>query len=132
MLIDPEDGGPVIETKISYVSPVGSADTQSALARAVVANAEQRLRPGLFVTGRVLLAEKPVPLAVKTSALQTHENRTVVFVRNGERFEARPVELGDRDRGSRRGASSACRTARSTRQRTASSSRPRSARDRRP
>jgi multidrug efflux pump subunit AcrA (membrane-fusion protein) len=97
VLIDPEDGGPVIETKISYVSPVGSAETQSALARAAVANAEQRLRPGLFVNGRVLLAEKPVPLAVKTSALQTHENKTVVFVRNGDRFEARPVELGDRD-----------------------------------
>ncbi|MDH8399240.1 efflux transporter periplasmic adaptor subunit, partial [Klebsiella pneumoniae] len=28
---------------------------------------------------------------------QTVENRTVVFVRNGEKFEARAVEVGDRD-----------------------------------
>ena len=41
--------------------------------------------------------EKPVEIAVKTSALQTMENRTVVFVRSGEKFEARDVELGARD-----------------------------------
>lgn len=97
ILIDPADGGPKIETKISYVSPVGSSDTQSALARAVVPNAEQRLRPGLFATGRLILSEKKVALAVKSSALQTLENRTVVFVRDGEKFEARDVEIGERD-----------------------------------
>jgi cobalt-zinc-cadmium efflux system membrane fusion protein len=97
VLLDPEDGGSSIETTIAYVSPVGSAETQSALARAIVANPDGRLRPGLFVTGRVLLKEKPVGVAVKASALQTHENRTVVFVRNGERFEARAVEVGQHD-----------------------------------
>jgi cobalt-zinc-cadmium efflux system membrane fusion protein len=56
-----------------------------------------RLRPGLFVTGRVVLSAKEVPIAVKTSALQTVENRTVVFVRNVEKFEPRDVELGERD-----------------------------------
>jgi cobalt-zinc-cadmium efflux system membrane fusion protein len=97
ILIDPADGGPKIETKISYVSPVGSSETQSALARAVVPNAEQRLRPGLFATGRLALSAKKVAVAVKSAALQTLENRTVVFVRDGEKFEARDVEIGERD-----------------------------------
>lgn len=97
ILIDPADGGPKIEAKISYVSPVGSSDTQSALARAVVSNAERRLRPGLFATGRLTLSAKKVAVAVKSSALQTLENRTVVFVRDGEKFEARDVEIGERD-----------------------------------
>lgn len=97
VLVDPEDGGPVIEAKIAYMSPVGSSDTQSALARAVLGNEDMRLRPGLFVTGRLLLSERPVDLAVKPSALQTLENRTVVFVRNGIKFEARDVEVGERD-----------------------------------
>lgn len=97
VLVDAEDGGSPIEAKISYVSPVGSSDTQSALARAVVANKDMRLRPGLFVTARLILVAKPVPIAVKSSALQTVENRTVVFVRNGQNFEPRDVELGDRD-----------------------------------
>jgi len=97
VLIDAEDGSSPIEAKISYVSPVGSSDTQSALARAVVTNKDMRLRPGLFVTARLILAAKPVPISVKSSALQTIENRTVVFVRNGPKFEPRDVELGDRD-----------------------------------
>ena len=95
--IDVEDGGKNIETKISYIAPVGNSDTQSALARAVIGNEDNRLRPGLFVTGRVLLTAKPVHIAIKASALQTVENRAVVFVRSGEKFEARDVEVGDRD-----------------------------------
>jgi len=97
VFIDPADGKPAIETRISYLSPVGSSDTQSALARAVVPNSDQRLRPGLFITGRLTLSVKKVGVAVKSSALQTIENHTVVFVRNGERFEVREVEIGERD-----------------------------------
>ncbi|MBR1208142.1 MULTISPECIES: divalent metal ion exporter adaptor subunit IhpB [unclassified Bradyrhizobium] len=97
VFIDPADGGPAIEAKVSYLSPVGSSDTQSAIARAIVTNAEQRLRPGLFITGRLTLSAKKVGVAVKSSALQTVENRTVVFVRNGEKFDARDVEIGERD-----------------------------------
>src|SRR6202049_1299829 len=97
ILIDPADGGAAIDAQISYLSPVGSSDTQSALARAVVPNPEQRLRPGLFITSRLILSAKQVAVAVKSSALQTIENRTVVFVRDGEKFEARDVEIGERD-----------------------------------
>jgi multidrug efflux pump subunit AcrA (membrane-fusion protein) len=34
---------------------------------------------------------------VKSSALQTIENRSVVFLRNADKFEARDVEIGERD-----------------------------------
>jgi cobalt-zinc-cadmium efflux system membrane fusion protein len=94
--IDVEDGGPTIEARIDYVSPLGTSDTQSAIARAIVPN-NGRLRPGLYVGGRVVLSAKPVDVAVRPSALQTLENKTVIFVRNGVKFEAREVELGGRD-----------------------------------
>jgi membrane fusion protein, heavy metal efflux system len=97
ILIDSGDGSSPVEAKLSYISPVSNADTQSVLARAVVANDPIRLRPGLFVTARLVLQAKEAPLVVKLSALQTVENRTVVFVRNGNKFELRDVELGDRD-----------------------------------
>jgi len=97
VLIDAGDGGEPIEAAISYISPVGSADTQSSLARVIVSNAEQRLRPGLFVTAKLILSAKDVPVAVRLSALQTIENRTVVFVREGDKFQPRDVELGERD-----------------------------------
>ena len=51
----------------------------------------------MFTTGRLTLSAKKVPVAVKSSALQTVENRTVVFVRDGEKFQARDVEIGARD-----------------------------------
>ncbi len=94
--IDVGDGGPPIEAKIDYLSPIGASDTQSAVARAIVAN-DGRLRPGLFVSGRVVLSARPVDVAVSTGALQTLDGKTVVFVRAGEAFETREVELGGRD-----------------------------------
>ena len=97
VFIDPGDGRAPIETRIAYLSPVGSSETQSGLARAIVPNPEQRLRPGLFVTARLTLSERKVAVAVKSSALQTIENRSVVFVRSGDKFEPRDVEVGERD-----------------------------------
>jgi membrane fusion protein, heavy metal efflux system len=94
--IEPQDGNAPIAARIDYVSPLGSSETQSALARAVVAGTGW-LRPGLFVTGRILLSPKPVDVAIRLDALQTFEGRLVVFVRDGDRFEARRVRLGGRD-----------------------------------
>lgn len=97
IVIDAEDGGQPIKAKVSYISPVGNSETQSALARVVLSNQEQRFRPGLFVTGRLFLAAKAAPVTVKPSALQTINNQTVVFVREGDKFEIREVETGERD-----------------------------------
>ena len=97
VVIDVGDGGPPIEEKISYISPVGNADTQSALARATLPNNQARLKPGLFVTARLILSATQAQVIIKNIAIQTLENRSVVFVRNGNKFEARDVELGRRD-----------------------------------
>jgi cobalt-zinc-cadmium efflux system membrane fusion protein len=98
VLIDPEDGGGDVRAKVSYVAPIGASDTQTALARVVLPNADGRLRPGLFVTSRLILTKREVPVAVRLTAIQTLENKTVVFVRESDdKIEARPVELGDSD-----------------------------------
>jgi len=97
VLIDPDDGGGDINGAISYVSPVGAGDTQTALARVVLPNGEGRLRPGLFVTARLVLAKRDVPIAVRVSAIQMLENKTVIFVREGDKVEARPVRIGEMD-----------------------------------
>ena len=97
VLIDPDDGGSEIKATVSYLSPIGARDTQTALARVVLSNADGRLRPGLFVTARLVLAKREVPVAVRVEAIQTLENRTVVFVREGDKIEARPVEIGEMD-----------------------------------
>jgi cobalt-zinc-cadmium efflux system membrane fusion protein len=51
----------------------------------------------LYVTADVVLSSSSIPLAVRSEALQTLENRSVVFVRNEEGFEPRPVQTGRSD-----------------------------------
>ncbi|QOZ52935.1 divalent metal ion exporter adaptor subunit IhpB [Bradyrhizobium sp. CCBAU 53338] len=98
VLIDPDDGRGEIKGTISYIAPIGSSETQTALARVVLPNPDGRLRPGLFVTARLILAARNVAVAVRRSAIQTLENRTIVFVREDkDKIEARPVEIGDSD-----------------------------------
>lgn len=98
VLIDPDDGRGEIKGTISYMAPIGSRETQTALARVVLQNPDGRLRPGLFVTARLILAARNVAVAVRRSAIQTLESRTIVFVReDGDKIEARPVQTGDSD-----------------------------------
>ncbi|RJF77008.1 divalent metal ion exporter adaptor subunit IhpB [Rhodopseudomonas palustris] len=98
VLIDPDDGRSEIKGRIDYLAPIGALDTQTALARVVLPNTDGRLRPGLFVTARLVLAKRDVPVAVRADAIQTLENKTVVFVREADdALEARPVVLGEQD-----------------------------------
>lgn len=94
------DGGPgreKAETKISYISPFGSENSQTMLARAVVPNSTGEWRPGIFVQGKVITDQAEVPVAVKTNAIQTFRDWDVVFISVGDLFEAVPVELGRRN-----------------------------------
>lgn len=91
-----EDNQP-IRTTIDYISPFGAEGTQTMLARATVPNPKGDLRPGLFVTAEIITGESEKPVTVKLNALQTIENKTVVFVGDGVAFEAREVKLGVRD-----------------------------------
>ena len=99
VLIDPDDGGGDVEAKIVLRRRRSAAAThRRALARVVVAESRiGRLRPGLFVTARLILAEaRRWPSRCDSLAIQTLENKTVVFVRESDdKIEARPVELGD-------------------------------------
>jgi cobalt-zinc-cadmium efflux system membrane fusion protein len=96
--IDPDDGRGEIKGNISYLAPVGMSETQTAVARVVLPNRDGRLRPGLFVTARLVLTARSVPVAVRAAAIQTLENKTIVFVReDDDKIEARPVEVGDSD-----------------------------------
>jgi cobalt-zinc-cadmium efflux system membrane fusion protein len=83
--------------KITYIAPFGSENTQSMVARAVVQNLDGLLRPGLFVTAELQIEEIDVPVAVRPAAIQSVNEKTVVFVVEGTAFEAREVELGTRD-----------------------------------
>jgi len=89
--------GAKADTKLDRVLPGTATASQSTVARATVRNADGRWRPGSAVRARVTVAERQAALVVPTRALQTMEKQTVVFVRSGDTYTARPVRLGERD-----------------------------------
>jgi cobalt-zinc-cadmium efflux system membrane fusion protein len=81
---------------ISYIAPMMTGG-HIARARAVIANPEGHWRPGMHIKADVQTREKSVPLAVRVDALQTFRDMPVVFVKYGNTFEVRMVELGESD-----------------------------------
>ena len=96
VLIQAGEGTERIDAKITYISPFGAENTQTMLARAEIPN-NGGLRPGLFVTGEVVLDQIEAPVAVKTSAIQMIAEKPAVFVKEGDEFEAREIEKGEQD-----------------------------------
>ncbi len=69
-------------------------DNQSVLVRAELSNKNEQLVAGAFVRADIEVAEFQVPLAVKRSGLQGFRDFTVVFVKIGNEYEVRMLELG--------------------------------------
>lgn len=88
-----------IVSQIVMVSSLISEKSRAGLVRVVLENPESALRPGLFVTGTVVLSQAQVPVAVAVDAVQVLENQNVVFVAGNEDGEFLPklVKLGARD-----------------------------------
>jgi len=84
--------------KITYLSPVGSENTQTLVARLTLPNHNKKWKLGLFVKGEAILETINLPLGVNIDGLQTVEGKEVVFVKEGGRFEARPVKMGLRSK----------------------------------
>lgn len=82
---------------VVYVAPFGQAANQTLTARVLVDNPDRRWAPGLYVTAEVTLAETAAPLAIRTEAVQTLEDRSVVFVQGDEGFAPQEVALGRSD-----------------------------------
>lgn len=82
--------------RISFADPSFSQETGSFLVRAQVPNKRQELRPGMFVTARLLGATRPDAVIVPQLAVQQSANGHVVYVVKADGVaEVRPVVVGD-------------------------------------
>ena len=88
--------GVTAQTTLERVLPGTATASQSTVARAVLANDDGLWRPGSAVKARITVEQQPAALIVPLAALQTLEQRDVVFVRKGDRYVAQPVQLGKR------------------------------------
>jgi len=82
---------------LERVLPGTATASQSTVARALIDNADGLWRPGAAVRARIVVASTPAPIVVPLTALQTLDGGEVVFVRDGDNYTARPVQLGARD-----------------------------------
>lgn len=89
--------GATAETTLERVLPGTATASQSTVARATIDNGDGQWRPGSAVRARITVAQQPGALVVPLAALQTFRDWEVVFVRVGDTYEVRPVELGQRD-----------------------------------
>ncbi|KRA48224.1 efflux RND transporter periplasmic adaptor subunit [Pseudoxanthomonas sp. Root630] len=89
--------GATAQTTLERVLPGTATASQSTVARATLANADGLWRPGSAVKARITVEQQPAALVVPVAALQTFRDWDVVFVRVGDTYEVRPVELGKRD-----------------------------------
>lgn len=90
------DGAARGSGRIGYVSPLGT-DSQALVARVVLDNRDGVWTPGQFVDARVAVAETPASVVVPLGALQRFRDWDVVFVVDGNVYQAQPVTLGRRD-----------------------------------
>lgn len=96
--VQADDGSVEGTGAISFISPVGSGESQSIRLRVTLDNRDGRWQPGMFVTGDVETASREVPVAVSRSALQKYRDFDVVFANVGDLFEPRMLDLGSMDR----------------------------------
>ena len=82
---------------IKMLFPTADALSQTLIAIAPISNKNGLWHPGMTVEGDVTISKTQVPLAVRTSALQTIENQKVVFIKEANSYEKVPVQTGVRD-----------------------------------
>ncbi len=83
-----------ISATISYLSPYADEQTQSVIARAIIDNKNKLFPPGMFVTANLVLDEISSEVSVLKYAVQTFNDKKVVFIKSGDIYEIRPVILG--------------------------------------
>lgn len=83
-----------LESVIDYVAPLVDEKTRTTLARIVLNNDNETLRPGSFVTAEIVTNKIEAGVVVAKDVLQSVGGRTCVFIQDDHGFEPRPVTLG--------------------------------------
>ena len=102
-------GQSIARGRVTYIDPMLNEQTRTARVRLEVVNPNQQLRIGTFVevnfeAGAAAHSEATTELVVPDEAIQTVENKTIVFVPADKpaHFEAREIQVGGQADGVRK------------------------------
>lgn len=101
----PDDGGPELTGKVSWISPSVDEQTRTLKVRVTISERDDKLRDKTFGTGRIILREEPNAIVVPREAVQSTPDASFVFVRDKHYFDksapkffhVRQVRLGASD-----------------------------------
>jgi cobalt-zinc-cadmium efflux system membrane fusion protein len=82
---------------VSYVGALIGEQTRTAKARVTLANPKLTWRPGLIVNVELVGSEASAPVTVSADAIQTLDDKPVVFLKVDGGFVPQPVQLGRAD-----------------------------------
>ncbi len=82
---------------VSYVGSLIGEQTRTAVARVTLPNPQGAWRPGLYVNVEVVASESTAPVTVDSAAIQTINEKPVVFIKTAGGFVPQPVQLGRSD-----------------------------------
>ncbi|MFV1975090.1 MAG: efflux RND transporter periplasmic adaptor subunit [Candidatus Scalindua sp.] len=85
------------KSRVDYVTPFVEESTRTATARVILDNSKGKWHPGAFVSGKVIIDEFEVGIAVPLTALLVIEEKNVIFVKTDDGFEPRQVTPGRKD-----------------------------------
>lgn len=86
---------PPVRSQIAFLSPILSEDTRTAPAIVNIINSG--FRPGMFVTGAIVIASTMVPLSLPVSFCGNSIKNSTVAVLTESGFDHREVQFGTRD-----------------------------------
>ena len=89
----------VFPGKIEYVSDVLDPQTRTAKVRVAVENPEGLLKVEMFATVRIPVLSTRLAVMVPAESIHDIDGRKIAFVRRGDVFEKRIVELGQPENG---------------------------------
>lgn len=97
VVVRSDDLGIEANGEVAYIGALVGEQTRTTKATVELPNPEGQWRPGLFVSVGITQDEFSAQIAVPLDAVQTLKDESVVFVREGNTIESRPVKLGRSD-----------------------------------
>jgi len=91
------EGEQKAESTIAVVLPMTHVPTQSSPVHVYLDNVSGLWKPGMLITGDVVVSTREAPLAVRNAGLQSFRDFTVVYAKVGESYEVRMLDLGESD-----------------------------------
>ncbi len=85
--------------RLTYIGGVLDKETRTIRGRIEVRNADGRLKPEMFASAAIATGGAVKALTLPDAAMVLVSEQPTVFVQEGEHFEPRPIEVGEKLRG---------------------------------